>query len=275
MLEAFINRLEVMTFFGYSFSQAFVLFFFWAFIGWCVETCYMTLETGQFQNRGFLNGPICPIYGFGVLIVAYCARPISYSILLTFFSSMILCTAVELTVGVGMEKHFHNTWWDYSHEKFNYKGDICLKNSIIWGLGCLIVIRIAHPVIEELVMRMPVPVLYIICIVIALLIIPDMIVSVCAVEQLNYRMRQLQRISEKLKASSVLIGENLADETLELKAKYDKLISKKDAAQERLVRAFPTMKSRVSNASLQQFRHKLTLRRQKKDVETVDNAADK
>lgn len=271
MLEAMLNRIEVMTFFGYSFSQAFVLFFFWSFIGWCVEVCYMTLETGEFQNRGFLNGPICPIYGFGVLIVTYLAAPISHSILLTFFLSTIVCTAVELTVGVGMEKLFNNIWWDYSHEKFNYKGYICLKNSLIWGLGCLIVVRIAHPVIEELILRLPPIALYIISIIFAALLVPDMVVSVCAVEQLNYRMRQLQKISEKLKASSVLIGENLADETLELKAKYDKLISKKDAAQERLVNAFPTMKSGVSNASLQQFRQKIRLKRQKNDTLTVDN----
>ena len=264
-MDGILNTISDLTFFGYSFTEAFTMFTFWSFVGWCIEVVYMTLETGEFQNRGFLNGPICPIYGFGVLIVTYFARPIDHTILLLFVVSMSICTAVELIVGVGMEKIFHNTWWDYSHERFNYKGYICLKVSLLWGLGCLLVIRVGHPTVVNLIERVPPFVLAIASVVIAVLLVPDMIVSVCAIENLNNRLRQLNEISDKLKASSVRIGEGLADETLELKAKYDRLVERKAVVQERLLKAFPYMKSSTYGSSLELVKESVRRKLSKKD----------
>lgn len=244
--------MENISFLGTQWSvyQMFFYFAFYSFVGWCVEVIYMTLELGEFQNRGFLNGPICPIYGFGVVAVIMVLTPLQDTILPLYIGSVVLCTSVELLVGIGMEKLFHNTWWDYSHEKFNYKGYICLKVSLLWGLACLIMMRIAQPVIAKLIDMIPKLIGNILIWVIFAVIMADLAVSLCAVKNLNMRLKQLTELTEKLHSASIKFGSGISDEVLELKSKYDKLIEKKDFAQERILRAFPRMKSKLYNKAL-------------------------
>ncbi len=169
---------ETIPFLEYSLYQMFHMFIFWSFIGWCIEVCDMTLETGEYQNRGFLNMPICPIYGFGVLMVVIFFRPIEHTFLLLFFASMTLCTAFELLIGLGMEKLFGARWWDYSNKKFNFKGYICPEISILWGLGCVIVVRVVHPMVEKVVDRIPVKLGLALIAVWSVLIVIDLISSI-------------------------------------------------------------------------------------------------
>ena len=96
--------MQVIPFAGLSLYQMFLMFCFWSFIGWCIEVIDMTYETGEYQNRGFLNMPICPIEGLGVVMVTVFFRPIANTIVPLFVASTILCTAFELFVGWGMEK---------------------------------------------------------------------------------------------------------------------------------------------------------------------------
>lgn len=218
-------------------------FAFYAFVGWCIEVIYMTLELGEFQNRGFLFGPICPIYGFGVVALIMVLTPLSDTFFLLYIGSVVLCTTLELLVGIGMQKLFHNIWWDYSHEKFNYKGYICLKVSLLWGLGCLIVMRIVQPAVAKLVDIMPTWLGNSIIYVFYAIVLVDTIVSLCAVKNLNLRLKKLSELTDALHTASIKLGGGISDEVLELRAKYNKLIEKKDIAAERLLKAFPTMKS--------------------------------
>ena len=114
--------------------ELFLIFFTYGFLGWCSEVAFATLKTGGFVNRGFLNGPICPIYGFGMLIVVVCLTPLNDSWPLLFLGSMALTTALEFFTGWVLEKLFQTKWWDYSERKFNVKGYICLEFSILWHL---------------------------------------------------------------------------------------------------------------------------------------------
>ena len=237
----------------------FHMFCIWSFIGWCIEVCYMTLETGEYQNRGFLNMPICPIYGFGVLMVVTFFRPLENTFLLLFAATTILCTTFELLVGLGMEKLFNTRWWDYSHERFNFKGYICLKVSLLWGVGCVIVVRIVQPMIERLIDITPVKVGMVLLVIMSVLILIDVVASICAVNNLNNRLKQIDEISSLMLKSSIKIGEKLANETneirekydklgeskaaLEIREKYEKLISMRDAQAERLIKAFPNIRS--------------------------------
>lgn len=95
------------------------IFFVYAFLGWCTEVGYAALRTGRFVNRGFLNGPVCPIYGFGVIIVLWVLEPLAEHILLLFLGSVVLTSALEWVTGLVLEKLFHQRWWDYSDEPFN------------------------------------------------------------------------------------------------------------------------------------------------------------
>lgn len=221
--------MEPIPFIEYSLYQMFHMFIFWAFIGWGIEVCWMTLETGEYQNRGFLNMPICPIYGFGVIMVTVLFRPVSHTVIPLFIVTSILCTAFELLVGLGMEKLFGARWWDYSHERYNYKGYICLKISILWGMGCVIVIRLVQPMVEKFIDLMPVRMGLVLIVIWSVLIIIDLISSICAVNKLNNRLKQIDEISKIMLLSAVKIGENLSQETLDVKGKYDKFIEAKDA----------------------------------------------
>lgn len=221
--------METIPFLEYSLYQMFHMFIFWSFIGWCIEVCDMTLETGEYQNRGFLNMPICPIYGFGVLMVVIFFRPISHTFFPLFFATMILCTTFELLVGLGMEKLFGARWWDYSHKKFNYKGYICPEISILWGLGCVLVIRIVHPTVEMIVDKIPVKMGLGLIVLWSVLIVIDLISSVCAVTKLNNRLKQIDEISGIMLLGAVKIGGKLADKTIETKEKYDKFWESADA----------------------------------------------
>ena len=198
--------MTIIPFIGYSLYQMSLMFCFWAFIGWCIEVCYMTIETGEYQNRGFLSMPICPIYGFGVLMIAVFSRPIADKPLLLFVISLVLCTALELAVGLGMEKLFNTRWWDYSHEKFNYRGYICPKVSILWGLGCVLVIKVVQPLVETVVNHIPFKVGIIFIAIMAVLIAIDLTASLCAVANLNKRLKQIDDISALMLKGSIKIG---------------------------------------------------------------------
>lgn len=156
-------------------------------------------------------------------------RPIAHTFLLLFFASMTLCTVFELLIGLGMEKLFGARWWDYSNKKFNFRGYICPGISILWGLGCVIVVRVVHPMVEKVVDRIPVKLGFALIAVWSVLIVIDLISSICAVNKLNNRLKQIDEISKIMLMSAVKIGENLSHETLDVKEKYDKLIEARDA----------------------------------------------
>lgn len=259
--------MTIIPFIGYSLYQMALMFCFWAFIGWCIEVCYMTIETGEYQNRGFLSMPICPIYGFGVLMIAVFSRPIADKPLLLFVISLVLCTALELAVGLGMEKLFNTRWWDYSHEKFNYRGYICPKVSILWGLGCVLVIKVVQPLVETLVNHIPFKVGIIFICIMAVLIAIDLTASLCAVANLNKRLKQIDDISALMLKGSIKIGEKLANETNEILDKYEKLLAIRDRQTERFLRAFPNIRSVTHSESMEALKQKYYSNRFAKKLE--------
>ncbi len=259
--------MTIIPFIGYSLYQMALMFCFWAFIGWCIEVCYMTIETGEYQNRGFLSMPICPIYGFGVLMIAVFSRPIADRPLLLFVISLVLCTALELAVGLGMEKLFNTRWWDYSHEKFNYRGYICPKVSILWGLGCVLVIKVVQPLVETVVNHIPFKVGIIFIAIMAVLIAIDLTASLCAVANLNKRLKQIDDISALMLKGSIKIGEKLANETNEILDKYEKLLAIRDRQTERFLRAFPNIHSVTHSESMEALKQKYYSNRFAKKLE--------
>ena len=128
------------------FRQAFLIFIMFSFVGWISEVLYVGIfHEHKFVNRGFLYGPICPVYGFGGVVILLLPPSLYNTWIPLFFASMILCTAVEYLVSWIMEKMFHARWWDYSHYKFNINGRICLLNSVLFGFLGLGVIHFVYP----------------------------------------------------------------------------------------------------------------------------------
>ena len=128
------------------FRQAFLIFIMFSVVGWISEVLYVGIfHEHKFVNRGFLYGPICPVYGFGGVVILLLPPSLYNTWIPLFFASMILCTAVEYLVSWIMEKMFHARWWDYSHYKFNINGRICLLNSVLFGFMGLGVIHFVYP----------------------------------------------------------------------------------------------------------------------------------
>ena len=207
----FYEKIDIL---GFSLYEMCLLFIVWSFIGWAIEVCAHALKMGEYSNRGFLSMPICPIYGFGVLIITILLHPFMDIPILMFICSSLICTSFELFVGVTMKMIFHNVWWDYSDEHFNFKGYICLKTSILWGMGCLIVEYCAEPQIEWLVDSIPTTAGTVFIGVMGVLIIIDCSNSVAAVYKLNLRLKEISEISEKMYNSSQKLGKALADTAL-------------------------------------------------------------
>lgn len=196
---------------GYSIYELIWLFFVYGFLGWCVEVVYCGVENGNFVNRGFLNGPICPIYGVGAVVVILCLTPLEDNAPLLFVGSALLTTLLELITGFALDKMFHTRWWDYSDKPFNIGGYICLKFSIYWGLVCILLMKGIHPAIYDLLKKIPHLPGMIIVIFFSAVFAADVIITVVTINSLEKRIRLMDDIAKKIRAVSDEIGEHVYD----------------------------------------------------------------
>lgn len=135
--------------------QILLLFVIWSFLGWIVDVVGTALDRGVYESRGFLSGPVCPIYGAGALMVTTLFRPLYSNVLALFFVSAAVCTLLELFVGLLLDALFHERWWDYSHIPMNYKGLICPRCSLFWGIACVFTIYFLVPYSEYIISLIP------------------------------------------------------------------------------------------------------------------------
>ena len=139
----------------YTTGQWVLLFFFYCFCGWVWECCYVSLCQRHWVNRGFLHGPLLPIYGSGAILILLATIPVAEDLRLVWLFGMIAATALEYVTGAVMERVFKVRYWDYSNQKFNLNGHICLSSSIAWGFFSILLVRFIHPPIAHLLARVP------------------------------------------------------------------------------------------------------------------------
>ena len=144
-----------MKIFDYTVLDYIFYFFFYSFIGWFFESCYCSIRPKKWVNRGFLRGPICPIYGTGGLVMMVCLLPLRHitenlylNELLIFIAGAVLCDIVEFMTSYIMEKLFNARWWDYSNKKFNIQGRICLTHTFYWGTCSCLFVFILEPIMN-------------------------------------------------------------------------------------------------------------------------------
>lgn len=140
---------------NFNFYNLIYFFAFYSFAGWCVEVLYYFKNEHKFVNRGFLTGPFCPIYGFGIVFLIVFLDGYRHNIFILFLLGSLLTTVLEYFTGFILEKTFKTKWWDYTDDPLNLHGRVCLLYSLIWGAGEVIVIRIVHPYINNIVMNIP------------------------------------------------------------------------------------------------------------------------
>ena len=176
-----------------------MLFYFmiYSFVGWVIEVAYHAVTMGKVVNRGFLNGPICPVYGVGVSLVLVVMQGLARqnietsNPLVLFAVGIVLATLAELVAGFLLDKLFHARWWDYSNEKFNLNGYICLSFSIVWGLAIAFVLRVVQPVVAGLVAKIPPVAGYIILAVLYIVFVIDIILTTLSVLKFNKQLEQM------------------------------------------------------------------------------------
>ena len=236
-------------------------FFLYSCLGWVCECLYCGIPAGHFINRGFLAGPYCPVYGCGAVLVVYVLEPFQDHIVVLFLAGMILTSILEYVTGYLMEKLFHSKWWDYSNRRFNLHGRICLRNSLLFGVMGIVVVRIVHPFMASLLGRVPLVWQGIIAVVMSGLFLWDCVHTIHAIlrENKDYRMleasvRELaatfrsvslfpleeplsQRITQILEQSDA--DEKLLKSLENLRAQYEKRLSAFRRTRQRLAAAFP------------------------------------
>ena len=194
---------------NYTFSQMLWIVLIYSFLGWCSEVAFAAVRRGVFVNRGFLNGPVCPIYGFGVMGVLLVLGPVKDNLALLFFGSMVLTSALEFFIGFVMERFLHDKWWDYSENPFNIKGYICLEFSILWGLACVLVVDVLHPIIFKLICAIPEKPGFWMLLFFTAVLVTDAVLTLVNILKLPGHLRAIDDLEQALTAVSDAIGERV------------------------------------------------------------------
>ena len=185
-------------------SKYFLYFIIYSFIGWLLEVVCKLIEQKKFVNRGFLIGPICPIYGYGVLGIILLIGDNKDDILAIFLKSIAICSCLEYFTSYLMEKLFKARWWDYSRYKYNINGRICLETMIPFGiLGCF-TIYIVHPAIVNLVSLLDSKLMITLAVILFIIYIIDNIISFNVMNKIKKEIKsQHEDSTEKIKSKVI------------------------------------------------------------------------
>lgn len=201
----------------------FAFFFIYGVLGWCVEVAYAAVKQGKFVNRGFLNGPICPIYGVGVVSVIYCLGEVKGNIAALYAASVILVTVIEGITGFVMDKLFHHKWWDYSDQPLNIGGYVCLLFSLVWGVFCVFIMKAFQPMVYNFVAHIPLIAGVIAVTLCTAGMAADLYVTAAAILKLNKRLEAMDKIATELHELSDRMGENIYENVKEGMEREEKL----------------------------------------------------
>ena len=191
-------------------ARVVLYFFVYGCVGWGVEVAFAAVTTRQLVNRGFLNGPICPIYGFGMVALVTAMQLLpkpeqtgeGANTVLVFFVGMFITTLIELVGGWVLFKLFHTRWWDYSMYRFNLGGYICPQFSLLWGLGSVLMVKVVHPLVAGLSMPLPGVPLLIVDAVLLVVFGVDVALSAAAAIGLNRYLTEIDEMRAALRRTS-------------------------------------------------------------------------
>lgn len=210
----------------YSISVYFLYFIILAMLGWIMEITLQLVEKHKFSNRGFLIGPYCPIYGCGGLVITLSLSNMSNHPISLFCTAIIICGLLEYLTSYLMEKLFNARWWDYSQNKYNINGRVCLETIIPFGLLGLLLIYVLNPFVFGIIEKIPNTAINIIAIILAILFIADLVVSYTVISYFRKTTKKFDK-------------ENPKDSTDEISKKVREFLRGKSILNRRLINAFP------------------------------------
>ena len=233
-----------------KFCFYFMLFIIYSFIGWSIEVVGKLIEKHKFINRGFLVGPICPIYGWGCIAIILLLSKYKSSPIVLFLMAIIICSILEYFTSYFMEKLFHVRWWDYTRRKYNINGRICAETMIPFGLlGCLVV-YIVNPIFTGLLNKIPVNILNILAIIIFTIYVIDNIVSLSVMFGFKGTLKTVEK-----------------DGTEEITKKVREVLLKRNFLYKRLVNAFPNITSKKERLELLESKISVEIEKLKNKME--------
>lgn len=189
-------------------------FFVYGLLGWCAEVVFAAVKEHRLVNRGFLCGPICPIYGFGMVALLYAARTLGapglpLSVPVVFVVGGVLTTLLELVAGWGLYRLFRIRWWDYTGIPFNLGGYICPQFSLLWGLGSVVMVKGLHPLLARLGDRIPLQALLPLDLILLLVFAVDTAASAAAAAGLDRKLKEIDELRARLRRTSDRLTELL------------------------------------------------------------------
>lgn len=189
-------------------DKMFLYFLIFSFSGWFMEVLFKFIQYGKLVNRGFLVGPICPIYGVCGVTFYYIFSNISYNPFIVFAISFLFCAVIEYLTSYVLELLFHARWWDYSHKKFNINGRICLRNLFFFGIMGIFCVYFYDSFVFYLIDLIPTNLISIITVVLFVLLLIDIFMSIEMVNKLhdfisNVKHDATEEISKRIRKNLV------------------------------------------------------------------------
>ena len=264
---------------GVKLFEILTYFMIYSFLGWVMESIVRSISEKKLINTGFLKGPICPIYGIGAIILFLFLDRFENRPVLLFFIAILLLTIWEYLVGVLLEKMFHTKYWDYSNQKFNFQGRICLVNSICWGILGVVFIKYIHPFIQQIVSKVDSNLLYYVISIVTIIFFVDMIVSIVKVKNIKVTLEKIEELNKEIRekakeikkltkeaeknAEKSIATENVQILVNKLKRKRNKIILRLYKNVYRLKRAFPAINTKEITEVLNK---KIDIRKKRKNT---------
>lgn len=247
----------------FSWNQMLLLFFVYSFLGWCVEVAFVAVTVGKVVNRGFLNGPVCPIYGCGMLGVLMALLPIKQNVFLLFLGGMLICSLVELFGGWVLDKIFHMRWWDYSDRPFNVGGYICLSFSIMWGLAVVFAVKFVHTPLMVVIKWIPYFVQIILIAVFGIVMIIDFIMTLKKLIGIKNSLGQLEKIAEDLHSIGDQLKDVIGNSAIDVK---DKAEQSKEKIDEMAAETKKRLQSRQEELEIHSLRYTNKIHKHRKYI---------
>ena len=193
----------------YPFIESYLMFFIYSFVGWVIEVIYYGITEGKFINRGFLAGPLCPVYGLGFYAAIWFFEPFKDNFLILFFGMATACTIVELIAGLILYHAFHMRWWDYSDYKLNIGGYICLRFFIYWGIAASLGMYVLHPAVKWIIAHINYPIRIGILIFFTVILVIDLVTTIITIIGFKKKFAAMEKVVSGTKAVSDKIGSQI------------------------------------------------------------------
>ncbi len=210
-----------------EFFKLFLSFYIYSFIGWVIETIYVSLKQNKIANRGFLIGPYCPIYGVSAILMVSFLGKYKHDVLTLFIWGALIASILEYFTSLILEKLFKIRWWDYSNYRFNIDGRVCLNNSVIFGLLCVILVNYMNPVIETFINKIPTTLFDIASPIIMITFTVDCILSFITI----FKIKKVVSFNQNIRK----------DYTSEITEKVKDMLIKDSKRFKRILNAFPNL----------------------------------